>query len=86
MRGEKYRLWTPGQTEVCPHTAAMTHLPTAKLAAIMRAQILNDHKLPGSHTRSLRCQRPPKTSERTSDGQPENFVGRLRKIHTCLNI
>jgi hypothetical protein len=31
----------------------------------------------GSHTRSLNNQRQPKPRERTSDGQPENLVGRF---------
>ena len=31
----------------------------------------------GSHTRSLNNQRRPKPRERTSDGQPENLVGRF---------
>ena len=56
-----------------------------KLAAIMRAQKLDDHKLPGSHTRSLSVQRQPETRERTSDGQPENRVGRFRLSATNLN-
>ena len=56
-----------------------------KLAAIMRAQGLDDHKLPGSHTRSLSVQRQPETRELTSDGQPENRVGRFRLSATNLN-
>ena len=54
-------VWTPGQTEVCPHTAAIEQSLTAdKLAAIMGAVALDDHKLPGSHTRSLNIQRQTK--------------------------
>jgi hypothetical protein len=48
MYGVRKPVWTPGQTEVCPHTAAITHSrPADKLAAIMRLLTLEDHKLPG---------------------------------------
>ncbi len=38
----------------------------------------------GFHTRSLRCQRQPKTRERASDGQPENLVGEFVKFETAF--
>jgi hypothetical protein len=51
----------PARHKVCPHTAAITHQPPAeKQAAIMLGLTLNDHKLPGSHTRSLNIQRQAK--------------------------
>ncbi|EJN25703.1 hypothetical protein PMI36_01600 [Pseudomonas sp. GM79] len=48
-----------------------------KLAAIMRVQTLDDHKLPGSHTRSLSFQRQPKARGLASDEQPEKCMGKF---------
>ena len=39
----------------------------------------------GSHTRSLNIQRHPEPREPTSDGQPENLVGRFWLSDTDLN-
>jgi len=85
VRGEKTGHRPPGQTKVCPHTAAITHLQTAdKLAAIMRILTLSDYDLPGSHTRSLSFQRQPKAIQPASDGQPENCVGNFWRFPTPL--
>ncbi len=85
VRGEKTGHRPPGQTKVCPHTAAITHLQTAdKLAAIMRILALDDYDLPGSHTRSLSFQRQSEAIESASDGQPENCVGNFWRFPTPL--
>ena len=38
----------------------------------------------GFHARSLNWQRRTQARDRTSDGQPENIVGRFRKIETTF--
>jgi regulator of extracellular matrix RemA (YlzA/DUF370 family) len=88
MCGVRNRLWTPGpdqRNKVCPHTAAITHLRQDKLAAIMRVRALYDHKLPGSHTRSLIFSDSQKIIEPASYGQPENLVGKVWFFYCCLN-
>jgi hypothetical protein len=51
----------------------------------MRVWTLNDYELPGSHARSLNLQRQFKARELTSEGQPENLVGRFWLFETTLN-
>ena len=72
--------------KVRPYIAAIKNCRQHDLAAIMEGLVQVSKSITGNLTsRSLSLQRQPKTREPTSDGQPENLVGRFLSSDTDLN-
>lgn len=66
MCGVRYRTVGPGQTEVCPHTAAIEHVATVVAQCA--------YWFAGSHPRSLMCSDGAEASQWCEQAQGRRIV------------